>query len=70
MNCWECNRPATAVCKFCGRGVCKAHTQERPYVIHTYRTSKNEYKAIVVDGAVWCGTCKPQDDPITLTNME
>ncbi len=41
-----------------------------PYLIHTYRTSEGEYKGIVVSGAVWCGECKPQQDPITLKNME
>ncbi|MCZ7665935.1 MAG: hypothetical protein M5U34_01175 [Chloroflexi bacterium] len=41
-----------------------------PYIIHTYRTRRDEYKAIVVAGAVWCGVCKPQQDPVTLANME
>ncbi len=70
MECWHCERPAHAVCKFCGRGVCKTHTKEMPYVIHTYRTSTGTYKAIVVAGAVYCGVCKPQQDPVILTNME
>jgi hypothetical protein len=41
-----------------------------PYVIHTYQTKAGEYKAIVVDGSVYCGICKPQQDPVTLTHME
>jgi hypothetical protein len=40
-----------------------------PYLIHTYRTADDVYKAIAVAGAIWCGECKPQQDPITLTNM-
>ena len=48
----------------------KTHTQEMPYIIHTYRTTKGEYKAIVVAGAVYCGVCQPQQDPITLKQME
>ncbi len=70
MECWHCERPAHASCKFCGRAVCKTHAKEMPYIIHSYRTSKGEYKAIAVAGAIWCGECKPQQDPITLKNME
>ncbi|MCB8984150.1 MAG: hypothetical protein H6659_10010 [Ardenticatenaceae bacterium] len=70
MECWHCERPSHAICRFCGRAVCKTHAQEMPYIIHTYRTAKGEYKAFVVAGAVWCGECKPQQDPITLANLE
>lgn len=41
-----------------------------PYIIHTYRTASGEYKAFVVAGAVWCGECKPQQDPITLARLD
>lgn len=70
MECWHCERPAHATCRFCGRAVCKMHTQEMPYIIHTYRTTMGEYKAITVAGAVYCGVCQPQQDPVTLKNME
>jgi len=70
MECWHCERPAHAACKFCGRAVCKTDAKEMPYIIHAYRTSTDEYKAIAVAGAIWCGKCKPQQDPITLKNME
>ena len=29
-----------------------------------------EYKAIVVSGAVYCGVCQPQKDPVTLKQMD
>ncbi len=70
MECWHCERPAHAACRFCGRAVCKAHAQEMPYIIHSYRTENGTYKAIVVSGAVYCGVCKPQQDPVTLEKME
>lgn len=70
MECWHCERPAHASCRFCGRAVCKTHTQEMPYIIDTYRTLDGTYKALVVAGAVYCGVCKPQQDPITLQHME
>jgi hypothetical protein len=41
-----------------------------PYIIHTYRTTNGDYKAIVVSGAVYCGVCQPQQDPVTLKRME
>ncbi len=70
MECWHCERPSHANCKFCGRAVCKTHTQEKPYIIHTYRTTTETYKALVVAGAVWCGVCHPQQDPVTLQNLD
>jgi hypothetical protein len=70
MECWKCERTAHATCRFCGRAVCKAHVEEMPFIIHTYRTTKGEYKAIVVADAIWCGICRPQQDPVTLQNME
>ena len=70
MECWICERPAHAICRFCGRAICKAHTQEHPYILHTYRTTTGTYKAIVVPDAVHCGTCDPKQDPITLMDME
>ena len=70
MECWHCERPAHATCRFCGRAVCKTHTQEMPYIIHTYRATSGSYKAIVVAGAVYCGVCRPQQDPVELKNME
>ena len=70
MECWHCERPSHASCKFCGRAVCKTHTQEKPYIIHSYRSGNNDFKAIVVAGAVWCGVCNPQQDPVTLKNMD
>ena len=68
MECWHCERPAHASCKFCGRAVCKTHAQEKPYVLHSYRTAAGEYKALVVK-AIHCGKCNPEQDPVTLKNL-
>ncbi len=70
MECWHCERPAHANCKFCGRAVCKADAKQKPYILHSYRTATGEYKAIVVPDAVYCGICNPEQDPVTLTHME
>ena len=70
MECWHCERPSHANCQFCGRAVCKTHAEEKPFLLHTYRTTQGKYKAFVVRRAVWCGVCEPQTDPIELKNME
>ena len=70
MECWHCERPAHAVCQFCGRAVCKAHAKEMPFILDVYRTGQGEYKALVVNNTIHCGVCQPQQEPITLKNME
>ena len=68
MECWHCERPAHASCKFCGRAVCKTDAKEKAYVLHSYRTDAGEYKALVVKG-IYCGECNPEQDPVTLKNL-
>ncbi|MBP8003067.1 MAG: hypothetical protein KA314_26815 [Chloroflexi bacterium] len=70
MECWHCERPAHAVCRFCGRAVCKSHAKEMPYVVDTYRTTQGEYKALVIANTIYCGVCQPQQEPVVLKNME
>ena len=31
MQCWNCDKPASGVCAFCGRAVCKEHVSEGGY---------------------------------------
>ena len=65
MKCIKCNNDAVAVCKFCGRAVCKTHLQTMNYIVSVYpSTSKNVLKALVVADAVYCGICKPQPEPL------
>lgn len=65
MNCWHCERPAHGSCRFCGRGVCKEHTKGMPFVIATYN-EKDSVKAIVVEDVLFCGVCKPNEEPMDL----
>lgn len=65
MNCWECNRPAHGVCKFCGRAVCKDHVQEKLHIISVFGEEKKE-KALVTQKVLFCGKCKPVGEPILL----
>ena len=66
MNCWYCERPAHGTCVFCGRGVCKEHAQTMPNILAIYRDKENVLKAIVVADALYCGVCKPKEDPVEM----
>lgn len=65
MNCWHCDRPSVGVCRFCGRGICKTHTQSMPFVLTAY-VEDGKRKAIAVDDVLYCGVCKPKSEPIDL----
>jgi len=65
MNCWHCERPAHGVCKFCGRAVCRDHAKTKPSVISIYSDGSLK-KALTVADTLWCGVCKPGNDPIDL----
>lgn len=70
MNCWHCERPAHGVCKFCGRAVCKEHFRNMPHIVEIYRDDDGSYKALVVGDALYCGVCKPKEDPVDLPEMK
>ncbi len=65
MNCWHCDRPAHGACRFCGRGICREHTQTMPFVLAAF-AAKESIQVIVVADALYCGICKPQEEPVTL----
>ncbi len=70
MQCWHCERPAHAACRFCGRAVCREHVQELPFVLEIYRGRTGHTRALVVADAIWCGVCKPEEDPVDLPNLD
>jgi len=70
MNCWHCERPAHGSCRFCGRGLCKEHAQTLPHIEEIYQGDKGTYKALVVADALWCGVCKPKEDPVELPQLK
>lgn len=49
---------------FCGRGVCKEDAQTMPNILAIYRGKSDTLKAIVVADALYCGVCKPKEDPV------
>ena len=70
MNCWHCERPAHGTCRFCGRAVCKEHTQTLPHIEEIYQSEQGIHKALVVADALWCGVCQPKEDPVELPQLE
>ena len=69
MNCWHCDRPAHATCRFCGRAVCREHTQALPHIEAVFHDDEFKYKALVVPEAVYCGVCNPREDPVDLPDV-
>ncbi len=70
MNCIHCNRTAHAACRFCGRAVCKEHLNESPFIVGLFKGEGEIQKAIVVPNAVWCGVCRPREQPVPLPELK
>lgn len=65
MNCWTCTETASATCRFCGRATCSDHARTMPYVLSSWRGDEHAL-ALVVEDAIYCGTCRPHPSPIQL----
>jgi hypothetical protein len=70
MNCYICGIPAVGNCRFCGRAVCKEHSQNKPFILTVYVPRDGVPRAIAVGGALFCGRCKPQPSPIAMPELE
>ena len=70
MKCWHCEEPATGVCRFCGRFVCKDHCESMPYVLTAYRTEENKTMALTVEDVLYCGICRPRGAPMELESLD
>jgi hypothetical protein len=66
VNCWHCDRPAHALCLFCGRAVCRDHVNSLPHLLAVYQGAQDTPKGLVVPDAIHCGVCEPRDDPVSL----
>jgi hypothetical protein len=69
MDCWTCRRTAVGSCRFCGRGVCEDHAGEKPFILELFRGGEVT-KALVVENALHCGSCRPRPDPIDLPELD
>ena len=70
MECWICKRPAHAICIFCGKAVCQEHAQSKPSIKAVFKDDNGDLQAIVVDGGVWCGKCKPIEYPVNISDFD
>lgn len=70
MNCWECNRPAHGICKFCGRALCKDHVKERLHVVSMINDKADAKKALVTKKVLFCGMCQPIGELIHFSEQE
>lgn len=70
MHCWHCEEQARGVCQFCGRALCKDHAKALPSIVAVYKADSGTHKAVVVGEALWCGVCKPKDDPVELPELD
>lgn len=66
MNCITCDRPAHAVCRFCGRAVCRDHLKTMPYILSLLPAEDGAVQALVQPDAVYCGGCQPRGRPVPL----
>jgi hypothetical protein len=62
MKCWTCENEARAVCVFCGRSVCKEHSETKRHFTgfgtkHTAQMMRSETATKIAD-AIWCGKCR------------
>lgn len=70
MNCWYCERPSHGICRFCGRAVCRDHFQKFPFVLSVFPDQQGHYHALVVADTLYCGVCKPKEDPVRVPDLE
>jgi len=69
MDCWHCRRTAVGVCRFCGRGVCENHAGTRPFILDVI-DNRVPTRALVVEDALHCGSCRPRPDPVDLPELD
>jgi hypothetical protein len=41
-----------------------------PYILDIFGDEEGPPKALVVADAVWCGVCRPKEDPVELPELE
>jgi hypothetical protein len=69
MECWIGGEVASGVCRFCGRGLCKGHAKEMPYLTVVYGGPQG-LEGLAVEGVLWCGVCRPHPKPVPLDFLD
>jgi hypothetical protein len=66
MRCHACGEEAIGICVFCGRGVCAQHHREQPNILAIFNGRDGVPKTVFVADALFCGTCRPQPEPVAI----
>jgi len=65
MKCICCDEEARAICRFCGRAVCREHIQQERFIVgYNSRATgffESSLRVLSVPDAVWCGQCRPRN---------
>ncbi|MFP4323785.1 MAG: hypothetical protein ACLFTK_15125 [Anaerolineales bacterium] len=70
MPCWiSDSEDVFAACQFCGRFIAEEYAQSLPFFMTGFTGKDNTVKVIAVAGAVWCGLCRPQPEPIEMPEL-
>jgi hypothetical protein len=69
MQCWICAAPANAICRFCGRAVCRNDARIHPFVLEVYESGGTHY-GLAVEDSIHCGVCKPKPDPVKMEFLD
>lgn len=69
MQCWYCDEPARAVCKFCGRFVCIDHNKPMSTFVAMFLGNKKTPKGLAVANVIWCGECELHPEPISMPEL-
>jgi hypothetical protein len=70
MKCFKCENEAAGVCRFCGRGLCKEHTQFRLHIPSVYLDKNDDLHCLAVKGALFCGKCDPIPVPVKVSHLD
>lgn len=57
------------MCRFCGRGVCKQHHKEKPFVLSVYLGIDQTPLVLAVDNVLACDTCRPMPRPVRMPEL-
>jgi hypothetical protein len=69
LDCWVCGAPASGVCRFCGRAVCRSDAKKQAFVLEVYESAGTHY-GLAVEDALHCGVCKPKPDPVLMDFLD
>jgi hypothetical protein len=68
-TCWITGKDAHAQCAFCGRYVNKEVARTAIFPMTAFVGKGEVPKLITVRNAIWCGLCKPRQEPTEMPEI-